>query len=186
MSRFFAARPDLVERLRRQVLVVGQQVAHVEQQAQQVGSSEQPGQDRSPGVVSARPDVSSELAGTVGSAGHTQHLAVDMDLTGVEPGVNENLEGRRNGSESAESVPSTLQNVQGFLSSLLGRVVGSSQADDQHDGAGIELPRNPGQFQPNANDVASTPNPSTLPKSPDVPIRRQQPLRKGRPDSYKI
>lgn len=172
----------LVERLRQQVLEVGRQVAQVERGL--------PGHQ----VLEFGPGQSH----TVPSAGNTHHSAIDMEITRAASGVSRG-EGEQQGAGQQVSVSSgsVIQGVRGFLSSLLGHVVGP-QAEEQDDqGQAREDLGQPGVLQPGAGgqeagsqdvsqSVSSRLIPSNFFDSPDVPARRYQPVRKGRPYSYKI
>ena len=205
-----------MERIRQRAQAVGQQVAQAEQrlqtQAQVTGrlvaqAGPQPQGQYFPVSANPRSPVSAaHIAPRLdsGSSVHTRNTIVDMEMTGVVSDNVQEEEAHQNSQDgpAAGVASATLRGVQGFLSSLLGHVVGHPQADPgqgdeesgqvgrQEDGgvAGRVEDEEAGLADSLAvgNNTTSRLIPNNFFDSPDVPARRHQPVRKGRPESYKI
>ena len=151
------------------------------------------------GLSSNRQGAVSRLNSHNEQANHTQYSTLNMELTNLEPGARGQLEQAAVEHEVQEepgqavvdqaeawSAGSTLQGIRGFLSGILEHVVGP-QPDGQEDHVSVEEgERQMEESQVSAQNTTSRLIPPSFFDSPDIPPRRHQPVRKGRPSSYKV
>ena len=188
-TRLLANQSGLAERLRQQVLAVGRQAALLEHQLQGQPPS---ALNRLP---SGRQGAFAERDGSPVQSSHTQYSVLDMEMTNVESGSRQGqLESAEADQRRGEATGSTFQGIRGFLSSILGQVVGPRQEehdqpeeDQNHVEEEQVEPRVQDETAQNSpQNTTSKLIPSNFFDSPDIPPRRYQPVRQGRPSSYKI